>query len=308
MPEVPASDERRHPAVAEPHWSESWYFDFATADGALGGYVRLGLVPGTGRAWYWAHLVREGLALVAVRDHDVALPPEGGGLEVRAEGLWAELVCETPLEHWSLGLEAFGVELEDPAEAYRGERGMRVPFGLDLEWEGLCRPYPYPGVTRYEQPCTVHGTVLVGDERIEFDGFGERDHSWGPRDWWAFGWCWTSGHLEDGSTFHGVRPFIEGVDHCFGFTAAPGAAVAETVQRFDVDTTLGADGLPSAAAMTFVPASGAPIEVEVAPVGHAPVLLESSTRTSRFPRSLCRYTAADGRTGVGWTEWNQPVN
>ena len=37
------------------------------------------------------------------------------GLEVRADGLWGELMCETPLEHWSYGLEAFGVALDDPA-------------------------------------------------------------------------------------------------------------------------------------------------------------------------------------------------
>ena len=29
-------------------------------------------------------------------------------------------------------------------------------------------------------------------------------------------------------------------------------------------------------------------------------------RVSRFPRSLCRFTEADGRRGVGWTEWLQP--
>ena len=48
---------------------------------------------------------------VVVRDHEVPLPRQG--LEVRAEGLWCELWCETPLEHWTYGLEAFAVQLDD---------------------------------------------------------------------------------------------------------------------------------------------------------------------------------------------------
>jgi hypothetical protein len=29
-------------------------------------------------------------------------------------------------------------------------------------------------------------------------------------------------------------------------------------------------------------------------------------RIGRFPRALCRFDAADGRSGFGWTEWNRP--
>ena len=57
------------------------------------------------------------------------------GLEVRADGLWGELSCETPFEHWTYGLEAFGVRLDDPADSLRGEIGERMPVGLDIEWE-----------------------------------------------------------------------------------------------------------------------------------------------------------------------------
>jgi len=56
-------------------------------------------------------------------------------LVVRGDGLWAELVEETSGEHWTAGLEAFGVRLDDPLDAERGERGERLPLGFDLEWE-----------------------------------------------------------------------------------------------------------------------------------------------------------------------------
>jgi hypothetical protein len=93
---------------------------------------------------------------VLVADDDVALP-RGALLEVRAEGLWAELVCETRGEHWGFGLEAFGLRYDDPAEALVSDRAERVPVGLDLEWE---------------TPDHVVGELLVGRDRIPVDATG----------------------------------------------------------------------------------------------------------------------------------------
>jgi hypothetical protein len=285
------SEEGRHSPGREPLWGESWYFDFAAPDASIGGYARLGLYPNLGVAWYWAYLVRPGQPLIAVRDHEVGLP-RGRELEVRSEGLWSALTCEDPNDHWSIGLEAFAVAMEDPAEAYRGEWGDRVGLGFDLEWEASAPVFPYVGVTRYEQPCVVHGEVLVGDERLSIEGPGQRDHSWGVRDWWAFPWCWTAGRLADGTAFHGV--------------AAPGFATgyvgAQSVSSVSVDTTLGDDDLPTSASLAV-----GDLTLAVAPIAHAPVMLEAPDgRKSRFPRALSQYTADDGRSGVGWTEWLQP--
>ena len=186
------SDEGRHRPAPAPRWEESYGFDFAAGDGSVGGYVRLGLRPGEGGAWYWAAVVGPDRPLVLVRDHDVPLP-RGRSLEVRTSGLWAGHTCETPREHWTVGLEAFGVALDDPREAFGGERGDRCPLGMDLEWEAAEPAQGEPGVG-YEQRCTVHGEVLVGAERLEVDGLGWRTHRWGERDWWGGGrWTWVGG-------------------------------------------------------------------------------------------------------------------
>ncbi len=83
---------------------EATALDFARADG-VGGFVRLELRPAENIAWYWAYLVGPGIGLVVVRDHEVPLPR--AGLEIRADGLWAELLCETPRR--ALELRARGV-------------------------------------------------------------------------------------------------------------------------------------------------------------------------------------------------------
>jgi hypothetical protein len=298
------ADERRHEPGPEELWNESWYFDFTDAEGRLGGYVRLGFYPNQGTAWYWACLVGEGRPLVTVIDHDVPVPA-GRSLEIRTDGLWADHTVEVPLDHMTLGCEAFAVGLSDPAEAYGAMRGDRVPFGLDLEWETDGGTYPYPGVTRYEVPCRVHGEILVGDERIDLDGWGQRDHSWGVRDWWTLGWCWTSGRLDDGTRFHATHVTL-GDDPVYatGYVQRPGgpltAVPGEAVDRRQV---LGDHGFPTAGEADL-----GDLSLSIEPVAFSPVLLTAPDgRVSRFPRALCRFTdTGSGRPGVGWTEWNQP--
>ena len=51
----------------------------------------------------------------------------------------------------------------------------------------------------YEQSCRVTGDLVVGGHTIAFDGFGQRDHSWGFRHWAGLHqWHWVTGFLTDG--------------------------------------------------------------------------------------------------------------
>jgi hypothetical protein len=185
-------DEHRRPPGSEADWADAWEIDFAADEGPVGGFVRLALLPNQGVAWWWTGLLTP--RLVAVRDHEVPLPR--AGLEVRADGLWGELVCETPLEHWSIGLEAFGIAYDDPADAWGDEWGERLPVGLDLEWEATAPaaddlppagPPPGPGGIGYAQPGRVHGEILVGPDRIPVTGTGFRSRASGVLDWWSGG-------------------------------------------------------------------------------------------------------------------------
>jgi len=114
-------------------------------------------------ASFWCYLDLRGDGFVAIRHDEVPLP-RGSLLEVRADGLWAELVCEVPGEHWGFGLEAFGLRLDSRDEARTAEVGDRVPVGFDLEWDAGSVPERKTG--------RVIGELLVGKARIPFDGRG----------------------------------------------------------------------------------------------------------------------------------------
>jgi hypothetical protein len=296
------ADEGRHDPDEGTYFNESWYFDFSRDDGT-GGYVRLGLYPNQQAAWYWAYLVSPEHGLVAVRDHDVPLP-RGDALEVRADSLWGECVCETPMEHWSLGLEAFGVRLDAPADAYRGELGERLPVGLDLEWEAATPVYDYPYPeghpgAHYEHAGIVHGELLIGPDRIPFEGKGERDHSWGERDWWQWGWHWTSFQVGESLAVNFVKP--DELEDALGYVWRLGEAM-RPVTSVLLETHHGDHDIPTAARYVI----DHDFEVDVEVVAAAPVpLVAPDGRTARFPRALCRYTTLEG-SGTGWGEWLQP--
>lgn len=298
------TDELRHEPGHEELWNESWYFDFAARDGSIGGYVRLGLYPNLGVAWYWAYLVGDDVGTLLVRHHEAALP-KAPGFEIREDGLWSVQHCETPLDHWTIGLETFAVSLDDPADAYRGERGDKVALGFDLEWESVAPVYDYPGVTRYEVSCNVSGEIAVGAQRIEFDGTGQRDHSWGVRDWWRFGWVWTAGALDDDTRFHATQVLVPGVTFSPGYLVNGSAGPEpEPVSAFenDIDVTDDDDRLPVRTAMKLHD-----LDVTCTPTHLAPIVMEAPDgRVGRLPRALCRFDVSDGRSGFGWTEWNQP--
>ena len=218
---VQPSEEQRRPAGPEPLWADAWEIEFV-AESGVAGFVRLALLPSQGVAWWWTSLLTP--RLVAVRDHEVPLPRTG--LEVRADGLWGELVCETPLEHWSVGLEAFGIAYDDPADAWGDEWGERLPVGLDLEWEAVSEagdlapagPAPGPGGVAYCQPGRVHGEILVGPDRIPCSGTGFRSRASGVLDWWSTRphrrRAWVSGKGEgivdagEGGTALGEAPVL----------------------------------------------------------------------------------------------------
>lgn len=203
MDELDPVWERRHPGQPE-----SWSFDFFTPDGALGGFVGLTIWAEPRAAWYWAALVGRRRPYLLVRELDVEAPRSPTSREIRADSLWADVNCETPFDHWSLGLEAFGVALDDPDEALGDERGDRTGLGLDLEWEAVG---PVTGsAPSYGQACAVHGEILVGAgrhvETIDLDGAGWRRHAWGTGVDWFTPAAWLGGHVDGGGPHSASGP------------------------------------------------------------------------------------------------------
>ncbi len=299
---VDPSDEGRHEPSDDPLWNESHYLDVVSHDGSVSGYARIGLYPNLGVTWWTTTVVREGRPLVASFAYDLPVAPEPG-LAVDSAGHAFAGVVGKPLDSFLLTASVPAVLHDDPADVYRGAVGTPTTLDLDLTWTTDGVPYHYDVTTRYEIPCLVGGTVTVGDECIPVVGHGQRDHSWGVRDWWAFTWCWFAGRLDDGTRVHGADIRIPGTRIPFGYVQHPDGEVVP-VTGLDVTEVLGPEGLPSSARARIDPVG---FDLAIEPLGFGPLLLTSTDgRVSRFPRAVARFTTGDGRTGTGWIEWNQP--
>jgi len=274
-------DERSHPAGPERWWGEAWGFEFAIADASLGGFVRIARYPRLGVAWFWAAVVGEGRTYVLCREHELDLPPADGPLEVRGLGIWSHAICETPLEHWTVAMEAFALAFDDPHEAWRHERGDRLGLAFDLEWESepsaMVRTHADEGVTRYEVACTVHGQLQVGDEEWpSLTATGWRHHEGGLLDW-------------SGPVVRGLRADGTGARPRTAWHAAPGTEPLEA----------GAPPAPDDWRMPRAPGDDGPGRHGVA---IAPLLVDTP---SGFSVPLLRsldWVVSDGSVAPGWRE------
>lgn len=299
------ADEGHHEPDADPLWNESWYMDFTTTDDGIAGYTRIGLYPNRDEAWITLALVRAGAPSAMLVDLHVPLPAPGT-LAVRGgdTDLSADHVCDAALQRFTVTCEGTGSSYADPGAILRGEAGEPVPVAMDLTWETDGEPYAYRMLTRYEIPCRVRGTVRVGDERFEVDGRGQRDHSWGARDWWAADWCWNAGALEDGTRFHSVEARLPSLPRMgMGYLQGTGGQPMTDLRTVVVDEQVAPDGLVTSARLQLSPPD---LDLSLESLAHGPLLLVADDgRVAHFPRSLFRVDAGDGRTGLAWMEFNR---
>ena len=299
-PLVPtATDEGQHSPQDVPHWSESWYFDAVSDDRTIGVYTRLGRVPARGTALYSAAIVMPGGSTFMLVDPAADLPDDPGQT-VTTDRFHADQLCVEPLQSFRVRLRGTAAAHADHAAPLRAEDGTDVDVELDLVWETDGTPYRWQLTDRYEIPCRVTGTVRIGDTVHEFAGPGQRDHSWGPRDWWGHEWMWSAFHLEDGTRTHAV--VIDDLPGLMiGYAQQAGELTELTSGSYAAEPD--ADGLVRSDELVLADAG---LTLSVRPTGFGPLRLVSDEgRVAFFTRAMAEVTTDDGRRGVGWIEWNR---
>ncbi|HEY4332592.1 MAG TPA: hypothetical protein VGM78_08485 [Ilumatobacteraceae bacterium] len=163
------ADENRHTDVAV----EAWWWWGTSAELDAGVFVGLEL---RGRRFdYWAGLVRAGEPYLYIEELDGT--GLRGGLEIKPSEMWADHICDVPFQQWSLGNEAHGVLLDDPAEAWRRAFGTLVPVTFDVEWYAAAAADEI--AHGYRQAGEVDVRIELESGVLAFTGRGERVHVWG---------------------------------------------------------------------------------------------------------------------------------
>jgi hypothetical protein len=250
-------------------WSESWYFDFASVDGSVGGFVRIGDYPNLGRRWLWAYATVGSRAVGCALDRPLTARREAPW-QAADPSLWLRI--EAAPDCWFITAAGDG-------------------FGMDLTWREQGAAYHYGRGSRIEQPGWAAGEVSIDGTSHPLDGPGQRDHSWGVRDWWRFGWTWCAGWLSDGTRYQATLLDARGRIAPDGYLIAPGSPpepVTTVTARSDT-----------------IQLNGTTLEFE--DVAQVTIDLRSPDgEMSQLRRAMTR-VRADGTQGMGWRERNRPA-
>ena len=274
------SDEHSHPAGDHRLWSESWYFDFARFDGTCGGYFRLSVQPNDGTAWLWAVVQlpdADGPRVVFEHDAEVA---SSDPLMLSAGGSSLVAKCLEP-GRW------------DIEATLSTEPNLLTE--VELRWDDHGPRYFYRKAARYEQPASVAGNITSGSNTVRVVADGQRDHSWGVRDWWTVPWVWSSGSLDDSTRCNVTRLLTRRPTEPDGFILLGREIIA--VQKADLAALPGPNDRYKAV-IEGRPVVGTLTTMTVIEMTDGP-------RCSVLHRGLVCWEAGQG-VGAGWTEWNLP--
>ncbi len=251
--------------------------------GRAGVYARLGLYPNLDVSWVTAFVVGPGRPTAAVIDFAAPLPA-GDGLTVSRDGLDAEHVCEEALERFRVRLDGAASRTPTRPHCCAARAASPCAVSLDLTWETTASPTPtaLPLAMRSPASCAAWSVSVMTRSRCE--GVGQRDHSWGTRDWWAAEWMWSAGHLEDGTRFHAVEFRLPGTPPIgVGYLQPPEGGVLE-LDAVSASEQVGEDGLITSAEIRL-----GDVVLQVEPTAFGPLRLEAPDgRISQFPRAMCQ--------------------
>ncbi|MFP4477504.1 MAG: hypothetical protein ACLFOY_18215 [Desulfatibacillaceae bacterium] len=188
--------EAAHEPDTDPAWQESWYFNFSDADAGVYGLARIAVRPAKNRA--------DGLFLASVGGRRAVLypflgvPVKAPFVEVRAPEIirvgGLRLSCENTMRTWRTRLETRGVRADLVHEAFTPMYMFPEPSAGD----GASA-----AANHYEQACRVTGVLSLRGREVAVNGLGQRDHSWGPRNWAGVGeWRWISAQFPSGWAFN----------------------------------------------------------------------------------------------------------
>jgi len=322
------ADEYMHELGPEPNFNESVYINIVDPASQVGGFLRMG------------NRANEGVAEMTVCLYLPPREPTGrrrvGFMFKRpsitsndaldAGGLTWTMVA--PFEELRVVYDGKVVLLDDPTQMADPKKAFTenpyTPCRVELTFTGQGRDSMFGGEPdqphepsgeefargHYEQLVAGRGLIAVGDEEWAVEGFGLRDHSWGPRSWqapWYYRWLTANvgpdfGFMasrvarKDGPGTRGGFVWEDGrlhlCDHVEIRTDYTGSdsyhrAIAGTLRSSRSDRTWQFTGEV----------------VDLIPLRNRRNDPEGNTLVTRISEGMTRWTLPDGRVGYGLSEY-----
>ena len=203
---ITVEDDYTHELGPEENFNESVYFNFFDRSQNRGGFVRIGNRANEGYAEMTVIVWNpDGSALFNYAKPEISHNDawDAGGLQIDVLKPGEEL--KTSYRGEALYLEDPRA-MHDPGKAFR--ENPRRELSIELVHYGVGPLYGHIGDpddgnqfarAHTEQHMRVQGQINLGDDaELAFNGWGLRDHSWGPRYWQATpSYRWITGNFSD---------------------------------------------------------------------------------------------------------------
>ena len=282
------ADERLHPVEdPSPHWSDSLYFNAWDPRTDTFVMTRIAVLGNAGRVT-GGMIVWAGGELTYAYGRELQEIPPADWDVMTTDGLTYRMLQSGQV--WAMQLD------DDTTRAHLEWHGLSPATSYDAHPAG-----PLPKAVawgHYEQSCRVTGDFVVRGDRIPFDGFGQRDHSWGFRHWAGLHqWHWVTGFLTDGRAFNLFEVHThDGATTVNGFVHGP--AGDEYVTSVDRVLTRASDGGADTYLMTLTTGDGETLTIEGERAG-ASVPVRPDPEQPAVVHETPMRLSADGVPGYG---------
>lgn len=184
MKEINLEDEFFHPPDKQERYRESYYFNWVDPKSKVSGFTTIGILPNVNKMEYvFLLFIDDDLEVVHYHEPETVIDFENDINDVLNDGKLSYSLKE-PLKKWRIELHNDEIDFEIDFNT----RFVPFDFGKDSSksWHG-----------HFEASGIINGKVnLLNHEQTRLvKGFGQRDKSWGYRNWHEFS-KWYAGHIQ----------------------------------------------------------------------------------------------------------------
>lgn len=284
-------------------WNESFYFNFYDRVQDICGFMRIGLKPNRDEKSMFFFLMMPDGSHLGTR---MAEPFKDS--EFKANGLkYQKVVAE---KTWKVDYHGVMARTE-------GAKLENVNVSMSLEFNALHPIFNYrkcvtkedialsnmTATEHTEQYGRLTGSLKVGGKEFKIDALGERDHSWGVRDWIAPNmWIWLTAQFSEGLAMNLTKLFVEDGVVDAGYLHKDGQNLP--IVKAEVETDYGDDGDPRSLKIVLHDKRGQThrMSAQVIKTVKLPFTRHEGLGSAIMYETLARYEF-NGLTGYGIAEY-----
>lgn len=282
-------------------WSESFYFNLYDKKNDICGFMRVGFKPNRNQKNMFCFFMLPDGSYIGMKG-------DSGyeNCEISAKGLSFKSI--TPEKRWNMSFDEtlFDVSSKD---------GVKVKF--DFEFESLNEIFDYKRCVsgfkekisqsvasgHLEQFGRVTGKLSVGRKKYDILGLGERDHSWGVRDWNAPKmWIWLTCQFSEKLALNVTKLRVSEGEVDAGFIHIDGEN--RPITSADISTEYDMDGSPESFNVEILDDNGKAYRLSARVLKNVklPFVSSDGKMKSVLNETLCEYIL-DKKKGYGIAEY-----